>query len=72
MDLGCDPAILLREGRQLKNSSQNIPQASLELKENSEEWLKLRHVLAPIFDWISELVRHCLMLFHGIFTDVLS
>jgi hypothetical protein len=56
MDLDRDPATLLRDGRRLKNSSQNIPHASEELKENREEWLKLQHVFAPVFNWIHELV----------------
>jgi hypothetical protein len=57
MDPDCDPALLCQEdGRQLKNSSQNIPHASEELKENSEEWLKLSQAFASVFDWIQELV----------------
>jgi len=57
MDQNCDPATLQREdGCCLKNSSQNIPRGSQELKEHSEEWLKLQHIFAPVFEWISELV----------------
>jgi len=68
MDQDGDPATLRREdGRCLKNSSQNIPRGSQELKENSEEWLKLQHVLAPVFEWISELV---LFPFKYIFTKL--
>jgi len=64
MDLNCDPAILQREnGHRLKNSSQNIPRGSQELKENSEEWLKLQHAFAPVFEWISELVLFSLIVF---------
>jgi len=56
MDLDCDPAMVLQDGRRLKNSSQNIPRASLKLQENSEEWLKLRHAFALVFKWVKELV----------------
>lgn len=55
--------MILENGRRLKNSSQNIPHASEELKENSKEWMKLKEIFAPIFSWITELVSsllyHC-------------
>jgi hypothetical protein len=57
MDPDCDPARLLRNGRRLKNSSQNVPHASEELKENSKEWVQLQQAFAPVFEWITELVR---------------
>ena len=56
MDPDCDPARLLWIGQCLKISSQNIPHASEELKENSKEWVQLQQAFAPVFEWITELV----------------
>jgi hypothetical protein len=45
-----------RLAKQLKNSSQNIPRASEELKKKSEQWVKLQVAFAPVFEWIRAMV----------------
>jgi hypothetical protein len=56
MDENSDPATLVRNHKRLKNSSQNIPRASEELKQNSEQWVKLQEAFASVFEWIRAMV----------------
>jgi hypothetical protein len=51
-----DPSTLQEKGKQRCNTSQNIPRASLELKENSYEYQMFIEALGPLFLWINQLV----------------
>ena len=51
-----DPSTLRKNGKQRVNTSQNVPRASIELKENSVEYQMFIDTLGPLFEWINQLV----------------
>lgn len=51
-----DPSTLQKNGKHRVNTSQNVPRASLELKENSSEYRMFIEALGPLFQWINQLV----------------
>jgi hypothetical protein len=51
-----DPSTLQKKGKHRVNTSQNVPRASTELKENSPEYLMFVEALGPLFEWINQLV----------------
>lgn len=52
-----DPSTLQKNGKHRVNTSQNVPRASLELKEHSPEYQMFVEALGPVFEWINQLVR---------------
>jgi hypothetical protein len=57
---------LQKNGKRRVNTSQNVPRASLELKENSHEYQMFIEALGPIFQWINQLVWDFLLFFSGV------
>jgi hypothetical protein len=51
-----DPSTLRKNGKHHVNTSQNVPRASLELKENSREHHMIIEAFGPVFEWINQLV----------------
>jgi hypothetical protein len=52
-----DPSTLQKNGKRRVNMSQNVPRASVELKEHSPEYQMFIEALGPVFEWINQLVR---------------
>ncbi|KAF8958636.1 hypothetical protein BDZ97DRAFT_1612181, partial [Flammula alnicola] len=51
-----DPSTLQKDGKKHVNTSQNVPRATRELKENSPEYRMFIEALEPVFNWIGKLV----------------
>jgi hypothetical protein len=51
-----DPSTLQKKGKHRVNTSQNVPRASTELRENSPEYQMFVEALGPLFEWINQLV----------------
>jgi hypothetical protein len=58
-----DPSTLQKNGKHRVNTSQNVPRASLELKENAPEYQMIVEALGPVFVWINQLVRATISLY---------
>jgi hypothetical protein len=58
-----DSSTLRKNGKHRVNTAQNLPRASVELKENSPEHQMIIEVLGPVFEWINQLVRNSISIY---------
>ena len=58
-----DPSTLQKNGKHQVNTAQNVPRASVELKENSPEHQMIIEALGPVFEWINQLVLNSISIY---------
>lgn len=58
-----DPSTLQKNGKHRVNTAQNVPRASVELKENSPEHQMIIEALGPVFEWINQLVLNTIPIY---------
>ena len=58
-----DPSTLQKKGKHRVNTAQNVPRASVELKDNFPEHQMFIKALGPMFEWIDQLVGKSLSIY---------